>query len=182
MADPAWLSRQIHTWHVEQVAPFNPPTQAARAYRLERLATPDPLYCRYLYAAVGFKWVWYERLAWSKADWQTCLGDANRHTFVAYIEGSPIGYFELVDHGQHEIEIAYFGLMPNQIGRGLGKPFLFDAINEAKALGAKRIWLHTCDMDHPAALSNYLACGFSVFKEESFEALVPSPMPDPFSF
>ena len=42
MADPAWLSRQIHTWHVEQVAPFNPPTQAARAYRLERLANPDP--------------------------------------------------------------------------------------------------------------------------------------------
>ena len=73
MADPAWLSRQIHTWHVEQVAPFNPPTQAARAYRLERLANPDPLYCRYLYAAVGFKWVWYERLAWSKADWQTVL-------------------------------------------------------------------------------------------------------------
>ncbi|MAL63624.1 MAG: GNAT family N-acetyltransferase, partial [Alphaproteobacteria bacterium] len=114
MADLAWLSRQIHTWHVEQVAPFTLPTKAARAYRLERLANPDPSYCRFLYAAVGFKWIWYERLAWSEADWQTCLGNVNRETFVAYIEGAPIGYFELVDHGQHEIEIAYFGLMPNQ--------------------------------------------------------------------
>ena len=69
------------------------------------------------------------------------------------------------------VEIAYFGLMPGAIGRGLGKALLGCAVRDAWAMGATRVWLHTCTLDHPHALPNYLARGFRVYKTESYEVV-----------
>jgi len=177
MTDQSWCSRQVHTWHLEQLSPFSTPVREPPAYQLSQLTDLQPEFCRYLYAGVGGPWHWYERLPWSRAQWLTCLADPARKTWVAYLAGEPAGYFELMDHGARNIEIAYFGLFPHRIGQGLGKPLLFDAIDAAQRLGAHRLWLHTCDMDHPAALANYQQCGFHVFHEETFEARIPNPMP-----
>lgn len=114
------------------------------------------------------------RLEWSWQAWWDFLNRPNVETWVAYQGATPVGYFELEqqDHGQ--AEIAYFGLLPDFVGKGLGRQLLEDAIAKAWALAESRIWLHTCTLDHPAALPNYLARGFRVFKEEDFEDLVPA--------
>ena len=71
------------------------------------------------------------------------------------------------------MEIAYFGLRPEFFGRGIGKAMLTRAAEEAWALGAKRVWLHTCTLDSTHALPNYLARGFTQFRQESFTADLP---------
>ncbi len=72
------------------------------------------------------------------------------------------------------VEIAYFGLFPNAIGQGLGKHLLSCAVRDAWALGPSRVWLHTCTLDHPAALPNYKKRGFLPYKTETYEVNFPS--------
>lgn len=78
------------------------------------------------------------------------------------------GYFELKKEADGSTEIAYFGLLPQFIGRGLGKHLLTRAIEQAWADDARRVWLHTCTDDDPAALPNYLKRGFKTFKTETY--------------
>ena len=79
------------------------------------------------------------------------------------------GYFELRMHRDRSVEIAYFGLVPAFVGRGLGKFLLTRAVERAWARGATRVWLHTSSLDHPSALPNYLARGFSIWKQETYD-------------
>ena len=83
-------------------------------------------------------------------------------------EDTPAGYFELCQHEDGAVEIAYFGLLPDFIGRGWGKYLLSQAALAAWGLQPLRIWLHTCTLDHPAALPNYLKRGFKVVREEVY--------------
>ena len=80
------------------------------------------------------------------------------------------------------VQIAYFGLLPEFIGKGKGSRLLMDAIEKAWETAEDGIWLHTCDLDHPAALPNYLSRGFSIAREGVFEDSVPieklQPWPD----
>jgi GNAT superfamily N-acetyltransferase len=81
----------------------------------------------------------------------------------------PAGYFELRKCEDGSTEIAYFGLLPAFLGRGLGKHLLTAATEQAWAEGANRVWLHTCTLDDPAALPNYLKRGFKPCKTEKYE-------------
>ncbi|PYO77587.1 MAG: GNAT family N-acetyltransferase [Gemmatimonadetes bacterium] len=72
------------------------------------------------------------------------------------------------------VEIAYFGLFPDAIGQGLGKHILSCAVRDAWALEPARVWLHTCTLDHPAALPNYQKRGFAPYKTETYEVNFPS--------
>jgi len=83
-------------------------------------------------------------------------------------EEQPAGYFELRQHENGSVEIAYFGLLPDFIGRGWGKYLLNRAVESAWLLGANRVWLHTCTLDHPAALPNYLKRGFRPVRQETY--------------
>lgn len=89
-------------------------------------------------------------------------------TFVAFQDRVEVGYFELVTHDDSSVEITYFGLKASAQGRGLGKWLLVSAAERAFAMGATRVWLHTCTLDSPAALPNYLARGFSPYKTERY--------------
>jgi GNAT superfamily N-acetyltransferase len=83
-------------------------------------------------------------------------------------EAAPAGYFELRRHDDGGVEIAYLGLLPEFFGRGWGKYLLEQAVRQAWATGASRVWLHTCTLDHPAALPNYLQRGFRPVREEVY--------------
>ena len=135
-----------------------------RPYALRASRTPCPVLNRFLYVSIGYCWCWHERLPWSLKRWRTYLEDSAVATWVAYKSANPIGYFELRRDAAGAVEIAYFGLMPDQIGKGLGKLLLRDAIHKATAFGNGTVWLHTCSLDHPAALPNYLSLGFKVRK------------------
>jgi len=98
-------------------------------------------------------------------------------TWVAYVSGSPAGYFELERQAENNVELASFGLMPGFVGMGLGGALLTAAIARAWDMGAARVWVHTCDLDHPHALANYQARGFAVFRtEQAWEDLPDHPL------
>jgi len=124
---------------------------------------------RHLYAEVGREYHWVDRLAWSDAEIAHYLGDPRLELWILRERGEPAGYFELRAHEDGAVEIAYFGLLPDAVGRGLGKFMLTRAVERAWERGASRVWLHTSSLDHSSALSNYLARGFSIWKQETYE-------------
>ncbi|WP_239995665.1 GNAT family N-acetyltransferase [Nitrincola tibetensis] len=122
---------------------------------------------RYLYGLVGELWYWTDKLALSDAEWEEYAESDNLRTWVAYYRGSIVGYFELNSDSEFNVEIAYFGLAPKFIGKGYGGYLLSRAIKSAwQDCGAKRVWVHTCTLDHPNALRNYQACGLKVYLVE----------------
>jgi ribosomal protein S18 acetylase RimI-like enzyme len=114
------------------------------------------------------------------SEWQHHVNQPNVAFWVAYVSGNPIGYFEIKHGHDSASEICLFGLMPNWVGRGLGSDLLQDAIHQAFKPGQRRVWLHTCSLDHPNALPNYTKHGFNLFKEERFMAKVPAEPLEPF--
>jgi GNAT superfamily N-acetyltransferase len=148
------------------------PCPDARA-RVERVEGCPMSFFRYLYAEVGRAYFWYERLRWTDEQVRARLEDPAVSLFLLTVAAAPAGYFELEKHRDGSVEVAYFGLLPEFHGRGLGKFLLTEAAQAAWALDASRVWLHTCTLDHPGALSNYLARGFRPYKTETFEANLP---------
>ncbi len=122
---------------------------------------------RFLYRYIGEPWKWTDKLRLSDDQWQQYVQNPDLRTWVAYFKGSIAGYFELLKTDNDEVQIAYFGLAADFIGRGFGGYLLSRAVKLAWAIpGTKRVWVHTCSLDHPNALSNYLARGFRLFKQE----------------
>jgi GNAT superfamily N-acetyltransferase len=99
--------------------------------------------------------------------WATSVrrGDPLNEVHVLHADGTPAGFVEFDRRVADEVEIVQFGLLPEFIGVGLGKWFLRWAIDRAWGYGPRRLWLHTCTLDHPAALPNYLKAGFTLYKE-----------------
>jgi GNAT superfamily N-acetyltransferase len=127
---------------------------------LERLEHCPPGRYRQLYGDVGRAWSWFDRLRWSDAELAAHLDRDEVSVRVLNVDSVPAGYYELVRHPDQSVQIAYFGLMPHAIGRGLGKWLLGQAVADAWSGDPERVWLHTCTLDHPAALPNYLKAGF----------------------
>jgi GNAT superfamily N-acetyltransferase len=132
---------------------------------VRRIEVPTPELNRFLYVAVGSGWLWRDRLSWDRARWLAYLERPEVETWVMYVRGSPAGYFELERQGE-SAEVAYFGLLPAFIGLGLGGALLTAAIARAFDLGAARVWLHTCTLDHPQAFANYVARGLRPYRTE----------------
>lgn len=168
------MRTNIHVWHLEITQPEQAPiTELQREYTLERLGVEIPELVRFLYLTVGAPWNWYMRLSWEYRHWQQRLRDERVQFWIAYHMGAPVGYFELESQPGKSVEICYFGLVPEFIGQGHGKALLQDAIARAWQFGGKRVWLHTCTLDHPYALTNYRNRGFVVFKEEDIVDDIP---------
>jgi ribosomal protein S18 acetylase RimI-like enzyme len=129
---------------------------------------------RTLYRDVGERWHWRDRLAWSDERLTRHLEREDVAVYVVRVGDDIAGYFELERHEDQSVEIAYFGIRPEFFGRGLGGELLTRAVQEAWRFGAARVWLHTCTLDSPRALPNYLARGFQAFKEEWYTADVPT--------
>jgi GNAT superfamily N-acetyltransferase len=123
-------------------------------------------YNRLLYRLAGKDWHWTDKIGWTDEQWRKYTEDENLRTWVAFMHGEPAGYYELHRDNHGYVEIVYFGLVKSFIGKGLGGALLSHAIQSAWDWGAKRVWLHTCSLDHPHALANYLARGMKIYKTE----------------
>jgi GNAT superfamily N-acetyltransferase len=156
------------------------PKRSGRAHlAVGCVAPPLPELNRFFYTAVGGDWYWIDRLGWSHADWLAYLDRPGTETWVLSAAGVPAGYAELVGQPGGDVEIAYFGLLPPFIGQGLGAHLLTIAAERAWEFPARRIWLHTCTLDHPNALAHYQARGFCLYKEEVKEEQLPDRPPGP---
>ena len=158
----------VRTTYLELAAATapRPPGRTKPDYELRQAAAANPEFARFLYTAVGYRWNWTRRLGWTWAKWDNYLRQDGLATWVAYVGGTPAGFFELANGAADGVEIVQFGLLPGFIGTGLGGYLLCDAVQRARKLRPGRVWLHTCSEDHPHALSNYRARGFRPFKEE----------------
>jgi GNAT superfamily N-acetyltransferase len=177
------MRRTVVTTYLEMRTPAElrrarPPPENFPILRAE---VPCPELNAFLYAAVGASWHWYQRRAWSHAQWHAWLDRPELETWVGYVGGNPAGYFELEFQADAGAEIAYFGLLPQFIGRGLGGPLLTAAIERGWERGAERVWVHTCNLDHPSALRNYLARGLRIYDRETETIDLPDGPLEPWS-
>ena len=128
---------------------------------------PTVAFYRFFYDIVGGPWYWSSRKKLSDAEIAAIIHDPQVEMHVLYVEGVPAGFAELDRRTAGEIELVQFGLLPEFIGQGLGKYFLQWTIDKAWSYQPKRLWLHTCTLDHPAALPNYLKAGMVVYEEQT---------------
>ena len=142
------------------------PPRWAEPVTVERAERPTVSFYRWLYDAVGADWDWYERRRLSDEALAAIVHDDAVEVFVLRVRGVPAGYVELDRRVDAEVEIAYFGLMPGYIGRGLGPSLLGWALERAWSYRPRRVWLHTCTLDHPKALGVYRRAGFVVYDRE----------------
>lgn len=153
------------------------PFRGARTLEVRRAELPCPELSRSLYVAVGSDWGWYARLAWDRARWLAWVDRPELETWLGYRSGTPAGYFELEQQPGAQVELAYFGLLPTFIGRGLGSELLAAAVDRAWQLEPRRVWVHTCTLDHPRALPTYRARGFRPYASETrIERLPDGPL------
>jgi ribosomal protein S18 acetylase RimI-like enzyme len=124
---------------------------------------------RSLYLGVGEAHHWVDRATWTDAEIRAHVTLPGIEIWVGHVGANTAGFFELRDWPDGSTEIAYFGLLPAFIGRGLGGALLTEAVRTAWAKRPNRVWLHTSSLDHPAALANYKARGFTVTRVEEYE-------------
>jgi len=152
---------------------LRPAERPASAPRIDRVEECPPSFFRYLYAEVGRAYHWTDRLSWSEDKVRRHLADPAVSLWVLTWLGAPAGYFELSQR-EDAVEIAYFGLLPEFLGRGWGKFLLTEAVRTAWSVGPARVWLHTCTLDHPAALPNYVGRGFKPVRTETYSVEMPA--------
>ena len=169
------MTTDVTTYYLEMTdaGALRPKLVKYQGLTINQVHLPSPEFSRFLYTAVGGDWYWTDRLPWSYHQWQDWVDRPGFQTWVAYVSGSPAGYFELEGQSGCNVEITSFGLLPPHIGRGLGGHLLTVAVEKAWQMGASRVWLHTCSLDHPGALANYRARGFQVFHEETSPLDIP---------
>lgn len=144
-------------------APTPPP-------RIERVGECSVSFFRFLYAEVGRAFHWRDRLSWSDEAVERHLATPGVSLWLLSWQGAPAGYFELKRHDDESVELAYFGLLPEYFGRGWGKYLLAEAVRRAWSFSPPKVWVHTCTLDHPAALPNYLRRGFREVRQETYMA------------
>ena len=122
---------------------------------------------KFFYKTIGKKHSWIDRLSWSEEKWITYVSSQNVQTYVLQLKEDLVGFFELILHPEkNETEIAYFGILEKYQNKKLGSYLLSEAIKKSFQNNAKRVWVHTCSLDHKNALNNYVSRGMKIFKTE----------------
>jgi GNAT superfamily N-acetyltransferase len=131
---------------------------------LRHVRNADLDWYRTLYRRVGAPWLWFSRLEMKDEQLAAVLHRPTTELFVCEREGREIGIAELDRSHSSDVEITSFALLPEEIGKGLGRPFMNQLLDRAWSNSAARVWLHTCTLDGPAALTFYIKCGFRHYK------------------
>ncbi|MDC0618584.1 GNAT family N-acetyltransferase [Candidatus Pelagibacter sp.] len=143
--------------------------EAPSQYSFVELLNPKDFQLnKFFYKNVGKNHRWIDRLIWTDLNWIEYVSNKKLFTYVLKEKNEIAGYYELLFYENNkEAEIAYFGILEEYFGKKLGGYLLSEAIKNSFNQGAKRVWVHTCSLDHENALKNYLARGMKVFKTET---------------
>jgi GNAT superfamily N-acetyltransferase len=157
----------VTVYYLEMLNHSQSPMSATR-YGLKVLHAqlPSVPYYRFLYDSVGEDYNWLSRRILADEELAAVLRDPRNELHVLHVDGSPAGFAELDRRQSGEVELVQFGLMPDFIGQGLGKWFLQWTIDKVWSYQPKRFWLHTCTLDHAAALPTYKKAGFVQYDEK----------------
>jgi GNAT superfamily N-acetyltransferase len=132
---------------------------------LRRVEVPQPEHYRELFRLIGARWLWFSRLTLDDAHLAAIIQHPKVELYSVLDEdGREAGMLELDFREPHEGELAFIGLVPELSGKGHGRWLLAEAVRLAWRDGVDRVLVHTCSLDHPAALSAYRRAGFSPYK------------------
>ena len=149
-----------------------PPPQPRGRCALLRCEKPPAHFYRYLYDTIGADYYWVDRKNLSPKALKKVIHDPLNQLFVLYVEGNPAGMAELDMRKAGTANIAYFGLIPEAIGKRIGYFFLYHSCMNAWAQPIQRLTINTCTLDHPRALPLYQRLGFNAYnREERFVEL-----------
>tara|TARA_B100000242_G_scaffold98177_1_gene67501 strand:+ start:817 stop:1323 length:507 start_codon:yes stop_codon:yes gene_type:complete len=138
--------------------------------KIDQIKKPDFQLNKFLYKQIGKDHRWIDRLSWSDKLWLHYLNDKNVDTYILKVKNEVAGYFEKIFHPEtNDVEIAYFGVLKDFREKNYGGYLLTNAIKISFQKNIKRVWVHTCSLDHKNALRNYLARGMKIFKEEKIK-------------
>jgi len=138
---------------INSIRELNDSNNVDERFTIQYLKNTDFQINKFFYKNVGKKHNWVDRLVWTEKKWIDYVSNKNVKTYI------------LKD--KNEVEIAYLGLLEEYINKKLGSYLLSSAIKKSFIGGPKRVWVHTCSLDHKNALSNYIARGMKVFKKET---------------
>tara|TARA_B100000900_G_scaffold259604_1_gene221260 strand:- start:1322 stop:1819 length:498 start_codon:yes stop_codon:yes gene_type:complete len=152
---------EIHS--VQDLVETNSPSND---FKIELIDPPNFQLNKFFYKNIGKNHNWVDRLVWNEKEWIEYTTSEKVKTYVLKKNEDLVGYFELNIH-QEETEIAYFGLLEEYHYKKLGSYLLSIAIKKSFFNNPKRVWVHTCSLDHKNALQNYISRGMKVFKKET---------------
>lgn len=162
------MTTEVTVFYLEMRSPSQRVVPAPHeGLSVEHIVSPTVSYYREIYNAVGRDYHWFSRGKLSDKALAALITDPRDELHVLHVDGKPAGFAELDRRQPGEIELVQFGLMPAYIGQGLGKWFLQWTVDKAWSYEPQRFWLHTCTLDHPAAVPNYLQAGFTEYRRET---------------
>jgi GNAT superfamily N-acetyltransferase len=132
---------------------------------LKRVDVPEPEHYRSLFRLVGSRWLWFSRLIMEDAHLAAIIQHPKVELYAVHDEQDrEVGMIELDFREPQECELSFIGLIPELAGQGHGRWLLAEAVHRAWREGVERVHVHTCSLDHPAALSAYRRAGFIPYK------------------
>lgn len=173
----AFRGRVTLVTYLEMTAAPDHPSTEPPSPRLDvrRARRPTVSFYRYLYDTVGGPWTWVCRRQLDDAALAAEVQDEAVEVQVLWLDGVPAGYIELDFRTPANVEVAYFGLIPEFVGQGLGRFLLEWGIARVWSEAPSRLWVHTCDLDHPRALGLYQHAGFRIYDRRVEPVLTPPP-------
>lgn len=176
-----WLSATVT--YLEMSAPPDRSPAAASSVGVEvevrRALLPTVSFYRYLYNTIGEEWTWTGRRLLDDKALLAIIHDPLVEVNVLWVDGVPAGLAEIDRRSLPAIELGYFGLIPDFVGKGLGRFFLDWTIDRAWSARPTRFWVHTCDLDHPNALPVYQKAGFAIYRQEDIQEVILHDMAPP---
>src|SRR5262245_11888085 len=138
---------------------FAPPTSATEPDRADlvfrRVSDPDVGWYRATIRSIGEKWLWFSPLVMPEAKLAALLRNPLLQVHTLERDGETVGIAELDRRIAGEVEVSFFGVAESEIGTGAGRLLMNRALEKAFRSGTRRVWLHTCTFDHPAAVRFY---------------------------
>ena len=162
------MSKKIQRNYLEinSLSELNESKIAEEGYSIKLVEPVDFQLNKFFYKNVGKNHHWVDRLVWTEKQWTEYVSNKKVKTYILKKQDDLVGYFELILH-QNEIEIAYLGLLEEYQNKKLGSFLLSSAIKNSFSYQTKRVWVHTCSLDHKNALNNYISRGMKIFKKET---------------
>ena len=153
---------------INSLTELNSSTVSSDDYLVKLINPVDFEINKFFYKNIGKKHHWVDRLSWTNEQWIKYTSDEKLKTYVLQKNNDLAGYFELISHTEiNEVEIAYLGLLEEYQNKKLGSHLLSSAIKNSFLNNPKRVWVHTCSLDHKNALNNYISRGMKIFKKET---------------
>ena len=136
--------------------------------KISLIDPPDFQLNKFFYKQIGKNCRWIDRLIWNDKTWIEYVNNKNVKTYILKDKDELIGYFEqILSEDNLSCEISYFGILEEYFEKKYGGYLLTEAIKKSFSDQIKRVWVHTCSLDHKNALKNYLSRGMKVFKSET---------------